>query len=45
MAVGIDIISDTTGKEIVESIRTLGLKLSYGEKKYGFKINGSDSDP
>nr|DAR52929.1 MAG TPA: hypothetical protein [Bacteriophage sp.] len=45
MAVGIDIISDTTGKEIAESIRTLGLKLSYGEKKYGFHINGSDSDP
>lgn len=45
MAVGIDIISDTTGKEIVESIRTLGLKLSYGKKKYGFHINGSDSDP
>lgn len=45
MAVGIDIISDTTGKEIAESIRALGLKLSYGEKKYGFHINGSDSDP
>lgn len=37
---GIDIISDTTGQAIVESIKALGTKLSEGRVIYGVHING-----
>lgn len=42
---GIDIISDTTGQAIVESIKALGTKLSEGRVIYGVHINGADSNP
>lgn len=42
---GIDIISDTTGQAIVESIKALGTKLSKGRVIYGVHINGADSNP
>lgn len=42
---GIDIISDTTGQAIVESIKALGTKLSEGKVIYGVHINGADSNP
>lgn len=42
---GIDIISDTTGQAIVESIKALGAKLSEGRVVYGVHINGADSNP
>lgn len=42
---GIDIISDTTGQAIVESIKALGAKLSEGRVIYGVHINGADSNP
>lgn len=42
---GIDIISDTTGQAIVESIKALGTKLSEGRIIYGVHINGADSNP
>lgn len=42
---GIDIISDTTGQAIVESIRALGTKLSEGRVIYGVHINSADSNP
>ena len=42
---GIDIISDTTGRAIVESIKALGAKLSEGRVIYGVHINGADSNP
>ena len=42
---GIDIISDTTGKAIAESIKALGTKLSKGRVVYGVHINGADSNP
>lgn len=42
---GIDIISDTTGKQIVESILSLGAKINPNKIVYGFHINGNDSNP
>lgn len=42
---GIDIISDTTGQAIVESIKALGTKLSEGRVIYGVHINSADSNP
>lgn len=42
---GIDIISDTTGQAIVESIKSLGTKLSAGKVVYGVHINSADSNP
>lgn len=42
---GIDIISDTTGKAIAESIKALGTKLSEGKVIYGVHINSADSNP
>ena len=42
---GIDIISDTTGQAIVESIKALGTKLSEKRFIYGVHINGADSNP
>lgn len=42
---GIDIISDTTGQAIVESIKALGTKLSEGRVIYGAHINSADSNP
>ena len=42
---GIDIISDTTGQAIVESIKALGTKLSGGKAVYGVHINSGDSSP
>ena len=42
---GIDIISDTTGKAIAESIKALGTKLSKGRVIYGVHINSADSNP
>lgn len=42
---GIDIISDTTGQAIVESIKNLGTKLSAGKIVYGIHIDGADSNP
>lgn len=42
---GIDIISDTTGQAIVESIKALGTKLSEERIIYGVHINGADSNP
>lgn len=42
---GIDIISDTTGQAIVESIKALGTKLSEGRVIYGVHVNGADSNP
>ena len=42
---GIDIISDTTGQAIVESIKALGAKLSEGRVIYGVHINSADSNP
>lgn len=42
---GIDIISDTTGQAIVESIKALGTKLSGGRVIYGVHINSADSNP
>lgn len=42
---GIDIISDTTGQAIVESIKALGTKLSEGRVIYGVHINDADSNP
>lgn len=45
MAAGVDIISDTTGKAIVESIKALGLRINAGKRVYGFHIDGADSNP
>ena len=42
---GIDIISDTTGQAIVESIKALGTKMSGGKVVYGVHINSGDSNP
>lgn len=42
---GIDIISDTTGQAIVESIKALGTKLSEERVIYGVHINSADSNP
>lgn len=42
---GIDIISDTTGKAIAESIKALGTKMSGGKVVYGVHINSGDSNP
>lgn len=42
---GIDIISDTTGKIIAESIKALGTKMSGGKVVYGVHINSGDSNP
>ncbi len=42
---GIDIISDTTGQAIVESIKALGTKMSGGRVVYGVHINSGDSSP
>ena len=46
MANGIDILSDTTGQAIVESIKALGNKIG-GNRHivYGFHIDGNDSNP
>nr|DAM51034.1 MAG TPA: tail collar fiber protein [Caudoviricetes sp.] len=42
---GIDIISDTTGKAIAESIKALSTKMSGGKVVYGVHINSGDSNP
>ena len=42
---GVDIISDTTGKAIVESIKALGLRINADKRVYGFHIDGNDSNP
>lgn len=42
---GVDIISDTTGKAIVESIKELGLRINADNRVYGFHIDGNDSNP
>lgn len=42
---GIDIISDTTGKQIVESILALGAKMNPDKIVYGIHINGNDGNP
>ena len=42
---GIDIISDSTGQMIAESIKALGMKLNSDKKVYGVHINGADSNP
>ncbi len=42
---GVDIISDTTGKAIVESIKALGLRINADKRVYGFHIDGADSNP
>ena len=42
---GVDIISDTTGKAIVESIKALGLRINADKRVYGFHIDSADSNP
>ena len=42
---GVDIISDTTGKAIVESIKALGLSINADKRVYGFHIDRNDSNP
>ena len=42
---GVDIISDTTGKAIVESIKALGMRMNADKRVYGFHIDGADSNP
>lgn len=42
---GIDIISDTTGQAIVESIKALATKIGHGKVMYGVHINSNDSNP
>lgn len=42
---GIDIISDTTGQAIAESIKALSTKMSGGKVVYGVHINSGDSNP